>query len=126
MDPETFKWGEGGVSLKLTLEILSKINLRALKFEKKDEKIEKKILTLFERTRIGRVVERSWKKSLEKVKNHKKAIYAKTFLPLFERTGPEIGQDVETSWKKSLKMVKIHKKAIYAKTFSFTKKSLMG
>ena len=94
--------------------------------KKKDEKIEKKILTLFERTRIGRVVERSWKKSLEKVKNHKKAIYAKTFLPLFERTGPEIGQDVETSWKKSLKMVKIHKKAIYAKTFSFTKKSLMG
>ena len=49
------------MSLKLTLEILSKINLRALKFEKKDEKIEKKILTLFERTglRIGREVERS-------------------------------------------------------------------
>ena len=48
------------MSLKLTLEILSKINLRALKFEKKKtRKSKKKILTLFERTRIGRVVERS-------------------------------------------------------------------
>ena len=39
------------------------------------------ILTLFERTGlgIGREVETSWKKLLEKVKIHKKAIYAKTF-----------------------------------------------
>ena len=57
--------------------------LNGIRFEqvekKKDEKLEKKFLPLFERTGpgIGKEVETSWKKSLEKVKIHKKAIYAK-------------------------------------------------
>ena len=49
--------------------------------KKKTKKIEKIFLPLFERIGpgIGQDVETSWKKSLKKVKIHKKAIYAKTF-----------------------------------------------
>ena len=60
--------------------------LNGIRFEqvekKIDEKFEKKILTLFERAGpgIGKEVEMSWKKSLKKVKIHKKAIYAKKII----------------------------------------------
>ena len=48
---------------------------------KKRRENRKKFLSLFERTGtgIGKEVEMSWKKSLKKVKIHKKAIYAKIF-----------------------------------------------